>query len=133
MNLNQTIAEAVTTAFEQLADLTVPAVIKRVDGRGFDPVAGAPEVEQGTEIDGDAIRDKFSIHVIDGERIRADDVKVLFRVSAADQVAGSVIAPAFNPAAGDELIMGGVTYRVIDALPIQPGDTIFLYELQVRA
>lgn len=56
----------------------------------------------------------------EGTSIAATDLRVL----------ASVLD--INPTAADRLQVAGVTYEIVDAMPLQPGGVVLMWTLQVR-
>ena len=59
---------------------------------------------------------------IDGSRVLATDKKVLL----------STAALAIEPVLSDKLLIGGVAHSIVRVMPVSPGGTVVLWELQVR-
>lgn len=60
----------------------------------------------------------FKSHEIDGEVVKRTDTKIL--------IAGT------EPAKGDIIVNGGISYPVIEVETIQPGGTALLWKVQAR-
>lgn len=81
----------------------------------WDPPAGPP-----TEIELAVIVGSFDKRLIDGENIRATDLKVLAEST------GTV------PVTSDRIIISSVEYAILGVKPTSPGGVDILYELQCR-
>lgn len=83
---------------------------------GSKSVGGASESAIGVFLD-------YQRREVDGTKIQAHDKRLLV---AAQNLTNS-------PTTAERVTDGGVNYQVIDVRVVQPGATILLYELQVRA
>lgn len=104
---------------EALAEVGTDALIERegeVSGPDY-----APEYGEPTQIPVIVLFSKFKSQEIDGTLIRRDDVKLL------------VEAKGTAPTVRDRVNVGGVSYAIIDAAPIQPAGIPVLWILQCRA
>lgn len=59
---------------------------------------------------------------IDGSRVLATDKKVLL----------STASLAIEPVLSDKLLIGGVSHSIVRVMPISPGGTTVLWEMQCR-
>lgn len=101
-----------------------------VGGAGRDyPVTRKGEVKmiRGVEVAGDdssfvatGVRVEYNAHEIDGQRVLAGDIRIVFTADAPLQV-------------GDMVQVDGVAYRVVAPNPVQPADEVICYRAQLRA
>ena len=90
-------------------------------GGAYDPASGAAVVTQ-TDSPCFGATFPFPALLIDGTRIQAGDQKVLLAVQGL----------TFDPAIGDQLLIGGAVQNIISVQPIGPDGTVVIYRLQVR-
>jgi len=65
----------------------------------------------------------YSLRVTDGRTVMAGDRKVMTGVDYGDLV---------SPKVGDEVVRGEMTGTVVSISPINAGDSVVAYELQIR-
>lgn len=65
----------------------------------------------------------YTAREIDGTLILASDKKLLVAVSGL----------TITPAPSDRVKVGGANYEIVSVMPLQPGGTVILYEIQGRA
>lgn len=106
-------ADRLIARFGQAATLRRPTTT----GTAYNPTPGEPDDHPVK-----AVVTEYAQRDIDGTRIKAADRKVLMSV-------GSL---AIEPATSDKLVMGGVSYSIIDIRPLNPGGTVVMYEMQAR-
>lgn len=93
---------------------------RRVPG-AYDPATGtAAQTVTDTACSGATF--PFPALLIDGTRIQVGDLKVLLAVQGL----------TFEPAIGDQLLIGGAVHQVMNVQPIGPDGTVVVYRLQVR-
>lgn len=83
--------------------------------------AGGSQTVKGLE-------EAYSDKAIDGTLIKAGDVMLHL---AATDTSGAAVTPP-KPTA-DRITMGGKTWVVVRVMPVQPGDTLVMTTLQLRA
>ena len=64
----------------------------------------------------------YSQSLIDGTRIQADDRQIYL----------STEGLTVTPTTSDSLSVGGVSFSIINVMPLNPGGTVVFYELQCR-
>jgi hypothetical protein len=109
------IASRLLTKFGMTATL-----VRRVSGT-YVPATGAipvTETSQSVKV----VLTAYPEKMIDGTAIHTGDKQVSMSVENLD----------FLPQAGDRLVVGVVTYNVIQVKEHNPAGTVLLYELQVR-
>lgn len=74
------------------------------------------------------LEENYTDKAIDGTLIKAGDV--MLHLSPTDIAGAAVAAP--KPTA-DRITMGGKTWVVQRVMPVQPGDTVVMFTLQLRA
>ena len=62
----------------------------------------------------------YDLRHVDGTQIQAQDRRVLMEAAGA------------APLPGDKLTVNGVAYKVIQAIPLEPGGVALMYEVQCR-
>lgn len=93
---------------------------RRVSG-AYDPATGSAPVTVSDSACAGATF-PFPALLIDGTRIQVGDLKVLLAVQGL----------TFEPAIGDELLIGGAAHQIKSVQPIGPDGTVVIYRLQVR-
>jgi hypothetical protein len=83
-----------------------------------------PDASDATEQGAKAVFLDYSIKEIDGTNVLMGDQKMY---------ASPLALGEFSPAVGDLVVDGSVTYTIKNVKPLQPGDTMVLYEAQLRA
>jgi hypothetical protein len=72
-----------------------------------------------------ALTVSFDKHELDGERIKASDIKLLIAAQDTEMAGVDIDRVKFATVAG-------VTYGATDVSPLEPGDTRLLYTLRLR-
>lgn len=119
MSLKATVEAAIATAFVSAGDLVSSGQVRRITAGEYDPATGKPATLKESW-PAEIIEDRYHLREIDGDRVTATDIRLFVRVDR------------MEPAPGDEVLLAGVSYRVMNAKPIRLGGKAFLFELQVR-
>lgn len=106
-------ADRLIAKFGQAATLLVP----KNTGTSYNPTMGAPDRHDVTVVVTD-----YKTSEVDGARILAMDRKVL-------QAVGKLV---IVPTPAHKLEIGGVAHAIVNVIPLNPGGTIVLYEMQCR-
>jgi len=112
------VAAALAEAGAATGTGTLIATIRR-RGTAFGPVF-APTYGPPTEHVCNAITSHYSAREREGTSILATDIKVL--ASTLD----------IDPTPADSLIIGGETFKIVDAMPLDPGGVVLMWTLQAR-
>jgi hypothetical protein len=87
------------------------------DGDPWEPGAGT-DTDHSVQL---AVID-YTSRDRDGTLIQQSDRRVLI----------SAQGLAITPTSGDQVVIGGQAYAIIDVKPLEPGGTVVMYEAQVR-
>ena len=116
----------VSGVFAKLGGLAASATITRTVLGAYDPVTGGPTPGSTTTINTKAVLDATSLRTLGlryGEGlVQTGDIEAMIPAAGL----------TFDPAAGDILTLGGVTYTVIGARPTYEGATPVIWNLLVR-
>lgn len=118
MSLKEVIIDAVATAKQQLGDLIIDVVLRRVQSQ-YDPSVSKTVTTELTSTIQMAIL-KFEFKEIDGSLVKSDDMKgLIFNVDQDIKIT-------------DKVSFQNIEYDVIKLTPTYAGDTLVLIEVQLR-
>lgn len=113
-------AQAKATADRLIARFGQSGYIRRTPttGAAYNPTQGTPADHACTFVITD-----YTSRQIDGTRILAGDKKALVAVGAL----------SITPGTADRLLDPSAPgYKIVEAMPLNPGGTVVMYEMQVR-
>lgn len=112
-------ARSVATAQRLIANFGQAATLRRktLTGTAYDPTVAT------TDYDCTVVVENYRYFEVDGTRILAKDKKVFL------STAGLTITPAV----GDQILIESIVHQIINLMPLSPGGTVVMYELQARA
>jgi len=116
-----------TDLSEVLVDVFVdnPATVTRAESGGtYDAVTGVTSTGSSVSFEAKVSPpENFEERFIDGDVVRRGDARVM--LPATDSV-------TFAPKAGDEVLLDGVTWSVLDVENLVPGDRAAVHVLHLR-
>lgn len=95
-----------------------PVSLFKVDDN-FDEIEGEVSDVQPQEFKGYAIEEAFENNLIDGTNVLRDDRKL-------------TLVGTPKPEAGEKIVFGDASWKVISTKPFAPGPVTIYYEVQVR-
>lgn len=101
------------------------ATLKQSTIGAYDPATGTAS-ETVTSSTGRVVVTDYDIRQVDGTLIQRGDKRILLSVIT------GVGAKDVSPVPGDKIVVGNVTYTVVDASPLSPGGTVVMHEIQAR-
>lgn len=119
MSFYSNLSKTAATLLKQKGQLVT---LRRITEGAYDAATGAA-TQTVTLYSGHGAVFAFPQREVDGDAVQRDDRKVL--------LSASTTMPA--PEVGDELLIGSVPYRVINASTVAPAGEAVMHTLQVRA
>lgn len=120
-NLSLMIYNSVIKAKSKLGTLVLNARLKRSNSTNYNPSTGVKSTSS-TESNIDVVQDKFSSDEVDEVQVKSTDIKlIMFNVNG------------IEPRQDDKVIVGGIEYELKRVTPIQAGEKVVVYMLQLRS
>lgn len=120
-NLSLMIYNSVIKAKSKLGTLVLNARLKRSNSTNYNPSTGVKSTSF-TESDIDVVQDKFSSDEVDEVQVKSTDIKlIMFNVNG------------IEPRQDDKVIVGDIEYELKRVTPIQAGEKVVVYTLQLRS
>jgi len=110
------------TASRLIKNAGTALTIKRDIAGVTDPITG---ITTGASIESypvNGVKLRYKNTDIDGTLVKSGDLRVLLSVE------GLTIVPEST----DIIVVSGASWKIIDVKPLEPAETVVLYELQVR-
>lgn len=114
-------APIATKALKLIAKYGVAMTLRQNVGGVFNPATGT---RQGTQTDTpcQGIIDNYSVEIVNGTSVLTTDQRIF--VAAASL--------AVIPTGGDQILVNGLTFDIVNVNIIGPGNTVILWDIQGR-
>lgn len=77
-----------------------------------------------------AIKDQYDISRVDGTIVQQNDIRLFFPAYGANAAGTLGALPTLG--AANKILIGGVEQNVVNLKPVDPGNTVIMYEGQIR-